>query len=64
MVSILVAVLVFMLVVGLIFYIARQMGAPQPWLNIGLAIVCVFFLIWLIYQAAPLLSNGGGHLLR
>jgi len=59
MVTILVAVLVFMLVVGLIFFIAKQLGAPQQWLNIGLAIVCVFFLIWLIYQLAPMLS--GGH---
>ncbi len=62
MVTVLVTILVFMLVVGLIFYIARQMGAPQPWLNIGVAVVCVFFLIWLIYQLAPLLESGHGFL--
>jgi len=62
MVTVLVTILVFMLVVGLIFYIARQMGAPQPWLNIGVAVVCVFFLIWLIYQLAPLLESGRGFL--
>jgi bacteriorhodopsin len=59
MIGFLVTILVFMLIVALIFYVARTLGAPQPWINIAAAIVGVIFLIWLIYALVPLIGSGG-----
>lgn len=61
MISILITILVFLLIVGLIFYVARVLGAPQPWINIAGAIIGVIFLIWLIYALVPLIGSGVGH---
>jgi bacteriorhodopsin len=62
MIGFLITILVFMLIVALIFYVARTLGAPQPWINIAAAIVGVIFLIWLIYALVPLIGSGGfGH---
>ena len=59
MLGFLVTILVFMLVIALIFYVARVLGAPQPWINIAAAIVGVIFLIWLIYALVPMIGAGG-----
>lgn len=64
MLSLLVEVLVFMLIIGLIFYIAKALGAPQLWINIGGAIVGVFCLIWLIYTLYGFTGGVGHPLLR
>ena len=62
MLSFLITILVFMLIVGLIFYVARALGAPQLWINIAGAIIGVIFLIWLIYALVPMIGSGGfGH---
>jgi hypothetical protein len=61
MISFLITLLVFMLIVGLIFYVARALGAPQLWINIFGAIIGVIFLIYLIYALVPLMGSGFGH---
>jgi hypothetical protein len=57
MVGLFVDLIVFVLLVGLVFFIARKLGAPELWLQIGAAIIGVFGLIWLLLHVGPMLSG-------
>lgn len=57
MVSMFISLIVFVLLVGLVFFIARKLGAPDLWLQIGAAIIGVFGLIWLLMHIGPMLGS-------
>jgi hypothetical protein len=59
MISLVMTVIVFMLLVWLLYYVAGQLGAPEKFRNIALAVVCVLFLIWFLTQAAPMIGHFG-----
>jgi len=50
----LIELLIFVLVLGLVVWIARQV-LPQPWQNIAIAVCVVFLLVWLLRFAGVIL---------
>lgn len=57
MITILLQLLVVLLIVGLIFLIARQFGVPQLWLNVVGAVIGIVLLIWVLEEVVPLATS-------
>jgi hypothetical protein len=59
MIHLAIIVICFMLVVWLLYYVAKQLGAPAQFLNIAVAVICVLFLIWFLTQGVGAFEGGG-----